>query len=225
MTPRVTATADRAAMTAPRRDINNPWPLHINLDLAGMMPCRVVPMRQLEDRTPHLQVVTGPLLTVCLDAQAVSSLARAWARAHRFGRGVLPMEAAWPPQAPNVPEPDARGYTAPLANAVTEGPGRWIVTQPEVGRPFVSLSSHWATIRVHDQAALIANQRVWAHAQNLAHELMRAPQTYRQLSDDLRLIPDEEQRERAAERRNQDRPQDRERGRQPGSGRGQGRGR
>src|SRR4051794_20780311 len=101
-------------MTTPRREVNNPWPLHINLDLAGVMPCRVVPMRQLEDRTPHLQVMTGPLLTVCLDAEAVSSLALAWAQAHRFGRGRLPLEAARPLSTPTGAAVEGPGYAAPL---------------------------------------------------------------------------------------------------------------
>lgn len=134
-----------------------------------------------------MHVVTGPLLTVCLDGTAVQSLAEAWARARVEGASDLPLHGIQPDPPKYLPLPDGRGYAAPLANAVTEGRSRWEVTPPEQYRPYLTVSSHWLTIRVHDRTALDIHIRAWAQAQDLALRLMRGSSiTFKDMTTEAR---------------------------------------
>jgi hypothetical protein len=86
---------------------------------------------------------------------------------------VLPALAAEVADIDMRPAADPRGYAAPVANIVAEGPSRWEITGPEPRRPYLSVSSHWLTVRVHDTAALEVCTQAWAKAHDLSRRLMR----------------------------------------------------
>lgn len=152
------------------RQVPEPWDMQVAIDAHDADLIRVRARRFGDGPQVHLSVRTGPLLVHCLDGAAVGSVAAAWAAAQASSAHLLPMRAARPAQ--------RRQFTPtawPNADVVAEGPQRWTVAAPEAGRPFVTVTTHWLTVRVHDLPALQTYTHAWAQACAVGLQVMVHP--------------------------------------------------
>ena len=157
----------------------DPWPLHLTVDAHGNDDSVVRVRRTGPNGPAHLTVRVGSVLVYCLDAGAVTGMAAAWARAYAASADLLPLNSRQP-----RPLATSRGYAAPTAQVVAEGPVRWTVTAPRPGHPYAEVASSWLTVRVHDATALRTHTRAWAQAADLGqHALTRAPVPFARLLD------------------------------------------
>ena len=157
--------------------VTRDWSLQLVVDARGEQNAGRVAVNGTVGPARHLAVRTGPVLIRCLDGAAVTSTAAAWAMAHATSAHLLPPR-------PAAPEPATRGagVAAPAGEVALDGHQRWDVSPPRPGQPFLTLTSDWLVVRVHDLPALETHTRTWAVACALGARVLRtAPMPFNQL--------------------------------------------
>lgn len=162
--------------------VTRDWSLQMVVDARGEQNTGRVAVNGTVVAGRHLAVRTGPVLIRCLDGASVTSTAAAWAMAHATSAHLLPAR----PGAPETMAPGV-GVAAPAGDVALDGPQRWDVCPPRPGQPFLTLTSDWLVVRVHDLPALETHTRTWALACAVGARVLRtAPVPFNQLLSNAR---------------------------------------
>ena len=163
-------------------NVTRDWSLQLVVDARGEENAGRVAVNGTVGTGRHLAVRTGPVLIRCLDGASVTSTAAAWAMAHATSAHLLS------PRAAAVESAAARvGVAAPAGDVALDGPQRWDVSPPRPGQPFLTLTSDWLIVRVHDLPALETHTRTWAAACAVGARVLRTrPVPFNQLLSNAR---------------------------------------